>query len=98
MFSLRGRLEYPPVHDGDVRKRARRLALVRRWANLAERRVPAPLVVEVDNPTPILPSHEKSVTRGTHGSVVLSRCTRCSSSMGRPCAGAVSRKSARVEP
>src|SRR5450759_5037943 len=39
-------LYYPPVHDRDVRDRARRLRLVRRRADLPERRVPTALVVE----------------------------------------------------
>jgi len=63
--------------------------------------VPKALViamVQVDNPTPIILSREKSVIRGIHGSVVLSPYTRCSSNVGSPCVGAVSRRSGIVEP
>jgi hypothetical protein len=55
-------------------------------------------IVQVDNPTPIILSREKSVIRGIHGSVVLSPYTRCSSNVGSPCVGAVSRRSGIVEP
>ena len=39
--------------------------------------------VQVDNPTPIVLSREKSVIHGIRGSAVLSPCTRCSSSTGQ---------------
>jgi hypothetical protein len=72
------------------RRRARRPD--RLWPSEGQRSVRAVTVVEVDNPTPIILSHQKSVIRGTHGSVVWSRCTRCSSSRGIPSVGADSRK------
>jgi hypothetical protein len=55
-------------------------------------------VIQVDNPTPIILSGEKSVIRGIHGSVVPSPYTRCSSNVGSRCVGAVSRRSGIVEP
>jgi len=51
------------------------------------------LVVEVDNPTPIVLSYGNSVTRGIHGSVVPSPCTRCSSNRGTLSVGVASRRS-----
>ena len=59
-------------------------------------RVGAASIVQVDNPTPIILSHEKSVIHGIHGVVVLSLCMRCSSNTGIPCAGAVSRRNGTV--
>jgi hypothetical protein len=56
------------------------------------------MVVQVDNPTPIIVSREKSVIRGIRGSAALSSSTRFLSSMGNPCVGAVSRRSGIVEP
>src|SRR2546425_13367411 len=58
----------------------------------AQPRVWATAIVQVDNATPIILSHDKSVIHGIRGSVVLWLCTRCSSSAGIPCAGAVSRR------
>jgi hypothetical protein len=63
----------------------------------AEREMRARVHVQLDNPTPIIPRHEKSGTHGIHGSVVRSPYTKCSSSKGIPCVGAVSRKNERVE-
>jgi hypothetical protein len=56
------------------------------------------VVVQVDNPTPIILSREKSVIRGIHGSVVQSPYTRYLSKEGSSCVGAVSRRSGIVEP
>jgi hypothetical protein len=55
-------------------------------------------VVQVDNPTLIVLSGEKSVIRGIHGSVVQSPYTRCLSNVSSPCVGAVSSRSGIVEP
>jgi hypothetical protein len=55
-------------------------------------------VIQVDNPTPIILSGEKSVIRGTHGSVVQSPYTRSLSNVGSPCVGAVSSRSGIAEP
>jgi hypothetical protein len=54
-------------------------------------------MIEVDNPTPTILSYGKYVIHSTHGSVVLSPCTRCSSSKGIPSVGAVSRRSGIVD-
>jgi hypothetical protein len=72
----------------------------RSWLGWRERQraMGAVTVVQVDNPTPIVLSHEKFVIHGIRGSVVLSPCTKCSSSMGIPCVGAASKKSERIEP
>ena len=63
-----------------------------------QREVRAPLVIQLDNPTPIILSREQSVTRGTRGSGARSSCTKRSSSMDIPSVGVGSRKSGRVEP
>ena len=55
-------------------------------------------VVQVDNPTPIILSREKSVIRGIRGSVVLSSCTRFLSDVGIPYVGAAARKSEGNDP
>jgi hypothetical protein len=65
---------------------------------VAESLMVAFAVVQVDNPTPILLSGEKSVIRGIHGSVVLSPSTKYSSNVVSRCVGAVSRRSGIVEP
>jgi len=62
-----------------------------------DERIPEPLMipfemVEVDNPTHIILSGGTSVICGIPGSAVRSPCTRCSSSVGSPCVGAVSKR------
>ena len=44
--------------------------------DLTERRMATPLVIQVDDATPIVLSFDKFVIRGIHGSAGLSRCTR----------------------
>jgi hypothetical protein len=55
------------------------------------------VVIEVDNPTHIILSGETSVIRGIRASAVPSRYTRCSSNVGSPCVGVVSRRNGMVE-
>jgi hypothetical protein len=71
----------------------RRSAIGNTWT---EARVRPAVIVEVDNPTPIILSGETSVIRGIRASAVPSRYTRCSSKVGSPCVGAVSRRNGMV--
>jgi hypothetical protein len=68
---------------------AKRLRLPSVRCIFAEAEMCSGAVIEVDNPTPMVMSHEKSVIRGTRGLVVLSLCTRCSLSKGIPSVDAV---------
>jgi hypothetical protein len=56
------------------------------------------VVIQVDNPTPIILSGEKSVIRGIHGSVEQSPYTRSLLNVGGPCVGAVSSRSGIAAP
>jgi hypothetical protein len=91
--------EVSGIFDGRQRPgiEAGRRPIARRGRGTVEELVRSLVVVQVDNPTPIILSHEKSVIGGIHGSVVLSSCTRVWSSMGTRCVGAVSRRSGTVD-
>jgi hypothetical protein len=71
---------------------ASRLNASREDQHVAQALMIALMVIEVDNPTHILLSGGTSVIRGIPGSAVRSPCTRCSSSVGSPCVGAVSKR------
>src|SRR5688572_26729203 len=88
-------VEVPRVFQGPEgpRQLASRRLVDRAWRFLVQGFVRALVVVEVDNPTPIVLSYGNSVTRGIHGSVVPSLYTRCSSNRGTLSVGAASRRS-----
>ena|SRR5882762_4662720 len=70
----------------------RRRPIPRRGRSALEELVRPLVVVEVDNPTPIVPSYGNSITRGIRGSGVPSPYTKCSSSRGILSVGAASRR------
>jgi len=74
-------------------------AIARRVGNAwPQAGVGAAAIVQVENPTPIILSREKSVIRGIHGSVAGSRCMSVVSSMGKRSVGPVSRTNRIADP
>jgi len=76
----------------------RGLRTLRIWDARSQARMRASVVVQVENPTPIILSREKSVIRGIHGSVAGSRCMSVVSNMGKRSVGPVSRTNRIADP
>ena len=59
-----------------------RSPFIRRRADLADRRMSTPLVIEAKNQTPIVPSRESFGTAGTHGVAGRSGSTKSDRASG----------------